>query len=235
VFRRLSQLDDIRGSLPRNGSYGQRNWSQINGIARHHSATTSGDAFTFADWHVTNPSGNRWPGVGYHFVITRDGTIQWSNSVNRISYHVGNNNSRIIGICLVGNGSFTDAQEQSWIELVRALRNSDGLNISIENIKGHNEYPGHAWNQCPGINMDTVRSRIRNSPEIKSSKEGPRMWEPTSRSIKDGAVKAMEEMTDKDKYGNAAIGQDWVDKAKDGELTLDDAAALGMYIARHSR
>ncbi|RKD73626.1 N-acetyl-anhydromuramyl-L-alanine amidase AmpD [Sinobaca qinghaiensis] len=157
MYRNLTQLVDVRGQVKRNGSFASRSWTQITGIARHHSATTSGDAFSFANYHV-NTLG--WPGIGYHFVITKDGTIQWANSIDRVSYHVGNNNTPLIGICLVGNGSFTAAQEQSYFDLVTALRSTSGINVAVSNLRGHNEYPGHASNVCPGINMDVVRTAI---------------------------------------------------------------------------
>lgn len=163
MYRNLAQLVDVRGQVKRNGSFASRSWSQITGIARHHSATTSGDAFSFANYHVDTLG---WPSVGYHFVITRDGAIQWANSVDRISYHVGNNNTPLIGICLVGSGSFTAAQEQSYFDLVTALRSTTGINVSIANLRGHNEYPGHTSNACPGINMDTVRAAIANGHPV---------------------------------------------------------------------
>src|SRR5699024_4179041 len=49
------------------------------------------------------------------------------------------------------------------------------------------------------------------SASASSKKEGPRMWNPTSRSLKESAINAMREMTDKEKYGNAAISQSWVE------------------------
>src|SRR5690625_3430011 len=83
-----------------------------------------------------------------------------------------------------------------------------------------------------GVSYKGVKSA---SASASSKKEGPRMWNPTSRSLKESAINAMREMTNREKYGNAAISQSWVEKAEKGELTMDDAAALGMYIARHTK
>lgn len=162
-YRDLPRLVDVRGQVPRNGSYRTRSWSTITDIAEHHSGTAGGDAISFGRYHVGTLG---WPGPGYHFVIIRDGTIQWCNSVNRISFNVGNSNSRVIGICIVGNGSFTAAQERSRYDLKRALMNTNGLDLKVSRNLGHNEYPGHSWNQCPGINMNTVREALRNGHPV---------------------------------------------------------------------
>lgn len=159
-FEKLPQLTDVRNSVKRNGSYATRSLSQIKDIARHHSGTNTGTAFSFANWHVDH---NGWPSIGYHFVILRDGPIQWCNGLDRVSWHVGNNNTPLIGVCLVGNGSFTEAQEKSFRELVEALRKTDGVIVSLDNVKGHNEYPGHASNACPGISMNDVRAALKSS------------------------------------------------------------------------
>jgi N-acetyl-anhydromuramyl-L-alanine amidase AmpD len=178
MFQQLPQLVDVRGSVKRNGSYQKRSLSQITGIARHHSATTSGDAFSFANYHVDTLG---WPSVGYHFVITKDGTIQWANGIDRVSYHVGNNNTPLIGVCLVGSGSFTEAQERSFFDLQAALRGTDGVEVSISDVKGHREYPGHSSNTCPGIDMDIVREAVREghpvgedlTPTLRPGDNGP--------------------------------------------------------------
>ncbi|AXF54636.1 N-acetylmuramoyl-L-alanine amidase [Salicibibacter kimchii] len=178
-YRDLPQLVDVRGNMIRNGAYSKRSWSQITDIARHHSVSTGNDGRDISGWHAND---NGWPSIGYHFVILEDGTIEWTNSVNRIGYHVGNNNTPLIGVCSIGNGSFTQAQEDSWEDLVKAIRETDGLDqISISDVKGHNEYPGHATNGCPGINMDTVRSRLRGGSGGSSS--GPPKYGPNNESF----------------------------------------------------
>ncbi|MFS1519454.1 peptidoglycan recognition family protein [Bacillus sp. SCS-151] len=66
----------------------------------HHSLTKEGSAEAFANYHVST---HNWPGIGYHFVILKDGTIVWCHNPGVMSYHVGDSNKHAIGICLVGD------------------------------------------------------------------------------------------------------------------------------------
>ena len=135
---------------------GTRNVSQVNRIARHHSATASGDVFAFQN-HWRNVL--RWITGGYHYIILRDGTVQWVYDDHVISNGVGGHNTNTIHICLVGSGNFTAAQEQSFDAIVRTIR-ARRPNITVANVLGHREFSGHASNQCPGINMVNVRARL---------------------------------------------------------------------------
>ena len=135
-----------------------RNVSQVNRIARHHSATAVGDVFAFQN-HWRNIL--RWITGGYHYIILRDGTVQWVYDDHVISNGVGNHNTNTIHICLVGNGNFTVAQEQSFDAIVRTIR-ARRPNITVGNVLGHREFSGHASNACPGTNMNTIRTRLNS-------------------------------------------------------------------------
>lgn len=129
-------------------TYATRSLSSIRQIVIHHSATTSGSAAAYAKYHVENRG---WPGIGYHFVIDKDGTINLTNYLETISYHVSGQNTRSIGICLTGNFDIqqpTTAQLNSVVRLIRFL--SDQLGRLP--IKGHNDY---AAKSCPGNNIST--------------------------------------------------------------------------------
>lgn len=69
--------------------------------------------------------------IGYHYVITRDGTVQIGRPVNTIGAHVEGHNANSIGICMVGGladdgkhgeDNFTDDQFEALRELIRTLR-----------------------------------------------------------------------------------------------------------------
>ncbi len=60
---------------------------------------------------------------------------------------------------MVGNGSFTEAQEKAFEE--RSLLALQNFGLSVEDVLGHNEFIGTATS-CPGINMDNVRKRLKN-------------------------------------------------------------------------
>lgn len=159
------EIVDVRHQLAKHPSkvYGKRNIGGIKYIVIHHSATLQGDAFSFARYHVNN---NDWPGIGYHYVILEDGTIQWTNDITVISNHVSGYNAQSVGICLVGDFTreiLEQKQKDSLKELVKNLL--EKLNLGIEAVVGHNQIkPGYT--QCPALDMDALRQYISDD-EVK--------------------------------------------------------------------
>lgn len=144
-----------------------RNVSQIKKIARHHSATASGDVFAFQN-HWRNLG---WGTGGYHEVILRDGTVQRVYNDNVTTNGIGNHNTATYHICLVGNSSFTEAQEKAFDE--RAKDAMKRFNLKVADVLGHNEFSGHGSNTCPGINMNTVRSRLNGNTAAPAPTPAP--------------------------------------------------------------
>ncbi len=54
--------------------------------------------------------------------------------------------------------TLTNAQRQATLRLTRKLM--DELNITVDNVWGHDEFPGYAWKPCPSINMENFRNRL---------------------------------------------------------------------------
>lgn len=138
--------------------YARRSRNQIKYIAIHHSASISGSAEAFADYHVNNLG---WPGIGYHYVIAKDGTISHCHDVEVISYHVGNSNRDAIGICMIGDFTKekpTPAQYQAALKLTKMLMSE--LNISSRNVLGHREFPNNSTS-CPVIDMNQFRNDLK--------------------------------------------------------------------------
>lgn len=141
----------------------KRSLSDIKGIIVHHSLTTSGSADAFANFHVKT---NGWSCMGYHYVINRDGNkdglIEWCADWTDVTPHVGNYNKYYIGICLVGDfrkQKPTQKQMKALYELLEYLMNK--LNISVENVLGHQELPSYSWKQCPALNMGELRGHLK--------------------------------------------------------------------------
>ncbi|MDC0760638.1 N-acetylmuramoyl-L-alanine amidase [Brevibacillus sp. AG] len=150
-------VKDVRASLPRHKTlkYGRRKLTDIRSAALHHSATLSGSPEAFARYHVGT---NGWPGIAYHFVVQKDGTIYWCNDPEVISYHVGNSNRHALGICLVGDFR---KQKPTPSQIEAANRLIQHLQVQIPTMKqvlGHYEYPGYAWKNCPAFLMGTFRT-----------------------------------------------------------------------------
>lgn len=142
------KIIDITDQLPKNGNYGKRSLSQIVRFVIHHSATTTGDPWQYAKYHVEN---HGWPGIGYHFVIQKDGTIYQTNSLDTISYHVEGNNTASLGICLTGNYEVETppiAQINSLVWLLKKLSSELGQ----KPIEGHRAFKS---TKCPGDHIDT--------------------------------------------------------------------------------
>ena len=157
----MAKIHDIRHKTPRTN--GTRPLSRITHIARHHSATTSGSWETF--WPYWRDH-HGWGTGGYHEIILRDGSVQLCYDPKEITNGVANQNSYIYHICVVGNGSFTQAQEATFSERCRLAM--ERLNIPVERVLGHREFPG-ASTTCPGINMDVVRERLRTGKQPAES------------------------------------------------------------------
>lgn len=143
------EVKDLRNKLPTHSfnKYEKRTLAQILSIALHHAAVNGGNAFQYGKYHV---SSKKWPGIGYHFVILPDGTIEWCHDLETISYHVGNSNHEAIGICFAGNFDVsvpTQAQLDSCYKLIDELNNIVGRKLKV---KGHTEYPDYEWKTCPG-------------------------------------------------------------------------------------
>lgn len=75
------------------------------------------DAATIHKWHVEQG----WSGIGYHYVIDRDGTVENGRPDYWIGAHVKGHNATSIGICLVGRDEFTEPQWASLWELTAKL------------------------------------------------------------------------------------------------------------------
>jgi N-acetyl-anhydromuramyl-L-alanine amidase AmpD len=153
AVKNLPKYKDMRGKLTSKGSYSTVAISKKDWIVIHHSLTLEGSAEAYARYHVTSLG---WAGIGYHYVIEKDGTIKQCHDNNIKSYHVGNSNARSIGICLTGdfrkgNQKPTDAQKESLYLLVKELKKEVP---SVSKVLGHQECPGYSWKNCPGDNWD---------------------------------------------------------------------------------
>jgi N-acetylmuramoyl-L-alanine amidase len=121
----------------------------INKIIIHCSATKEGNnvtAATIDQWHKDRG----WRGIGYHYVVALDGTIEYGRSIYETGAHVKNHNEDSIGICYVGGlGSSMEAkdtrtpeQKESLLLLLKTLKKMHP-NAAIH---GHNEFSAKA---CP--------------------------------------------------------------------------------------
>lgn len=131
-------------------------------IVIHHVGGTDRDvsAAEIHEWHLQNG----WSGIGYNFVIRKDGTIERGRPEWAIGSHAYGYNSRSIGINIVGafEGEIvpTDAQIEAASQLVAELATKYGIDVVPTNVVGHCDLMS---TDCPGNNLyselDTIRGK----------------------------------------------------------------------------
>lgn len=141
---------------------------RIDKIAIHCSFSPQGRGDNAHDidlWHTQKG----WDGIGYHYVILEDGTIQKGRWVDYAGAHVKGHNGNSIGICRIGGmdpndkskgkRDATPEQIKAIIDLSRVLINE--YELSPDDVIGHNEYP-KVWKTCPEMDMENIRENLRS-------------------------------------------------------------------------
>ncbi len=111
------------------------------GIVVHHSASRDVSAEEIDRWHkqrtYIDKNGNikHWDGIGYNFVIRKDGEIEEGRSLDRVGAHARGRNGSHIGICLTGEDEYTDKQVRALVKLLNLLIHK----FPIEKIEVHHE------------------------------------------------------------------------------------------------
>lgn len=126
----------------------------ITKIVVHCTATREGQAFGASDidaWHRQRG----WTGIGYHFVVKLDGTIEAGRPIAKIGAHVAGFNTNSIGIVYVGGvasdgktpkDTRTPAQKAALHDLIDVLK----LRYPRAEVLGHRDFPGVA-KACPSF------------------------------------------------------------------------------------
>lgn len=93
-----------------------------------------------------------WKGIGYHYVIRRDGTVETGRAENEIGAHVKGFNSQSLGICLVGGISETGKAEANYTKMQAV--SLAGLLTDLTKkypdaiVQGHRDFPNQN-KACP--------------------------------------------------------------------------------------
>jgi hypothetical protein len=74
--------------------------------------------------------------IGYHYLITKNGSVLPGRDPREIGAHAQNHNSNSIGICLTGKTEFTKEQFISAKQLVTKLL--DLYKLETKDVMGHN-------------------------------------------------------------------------------------------------
>lgn len=129
---------------------------KIDKIILHCAATPEGKDYTVAQidqWHRARG----FKGIGYHYVVYRDGSVHAGRSVEKAGAHCTGQNANSIGVCYIGGcaadgktpkDTRTAAQRAALEKLVKELLRQ----YSGATVHGHNEFANKA---CPSFNVKT--------------------------------------------------------------------------------
>lgn len=109
------------------------------------------------EWHLNKG----WSGIGYHYVIRRDGSVELGRDIEEIGAHAEGYNSVSVGVCLVGGvndkkipeANYTEAQWKTLVTLLKKLKKK----YPSARIIGHNEVAKKA---CPSFNVQKWLSTV---------------------------------------------------------------------------
>lgn len=121
-------------------------------IIVHCTATPQGKDFTVSDvdrWHRANG----WDGIGYHWLVYRDGTTHPGRDEAKAGAHCKGHNARSVGVCYVGGlatdgrtpkDTRTQEQKAALLKLLKELRRR----YPAAKIYGHRDFAAKA---CPSF------------------------------------------------------------------------------------
>lgn len=132
-------------------------------IVVHCSATPEGKPFTAKDidaWHRQRG----WAGIGYHYVIHLDGSIEAGRPEDAVGAHVEGFNRNSLGVVYIGglaeDGKFpkdtrTAEQKAALLALLRHLK-AKHPNAAVQ---GHRDFP-HVAKACPSFDAKAAYAAL---------------------------------------------------------------------------
>lgn len=134
-------------------------------IILHHAAAKTCTAQQIHSWHVANG----WAGIGYHFLVRKDGSIYRGRPEDVMGAHAGSNNYDSIGVCF--EGSFDKeqmgaVQRQAGAELVAYLKKKYG----VTTVQRHSDVNATG---CPGTHFpfDAIAYGTADpAPDVQTTK-----------------------------------------------------------------
>jgi N-acetylmuramoyl-L-alanine amidase len=189
---------------------------RITHIVIHYSATFEDQDITAADIDKMHKA-RGWKGIGYHWFIRRDGTVEIGRPESQVGAHVGGQNSGKIGICCAGGlnratgasrgvDNRTAAQVNAMTILIRGiLRRHPGAKVV-----GHRDL---AATQCPGFDAASWWAKVDKLPAPE-----PTVVKPSD------PVKTPD--VGEDRFHVVDEGDTWWSIAQEHGLSLPDLYAL---------
>ena len=129
-------------------------------IVVHHTGNPYDDDLSAEEIHRSHRA-KGWAGIGYHYVVRKDGTVEEGRPHWAVGAHAYGENNHTIGIHVCGNFEIaepTAAQIESLAMLVATICDDYGLTIDEDHVVGHRDLMPTA---CPGTNLYVLLPEIR--------------------------------------------------------------------------
>ncbi|MDF1510837.1 holin family protein [Bacillus phage vB_Bacillus_1020A] len=198
---------------------------KVTKVVCHHPAHPTWGIMEIHNYHKNSKG---WAGIGYNYLICKDGRIQEGRGKN-VGAHCSGRNSDTLGVCFQGDfdkQQMTDAQVKAGGWLIAKLIKEHGLQIN--DVLGHRDLAATA---CPGKNfrMADLKAEIlanlnpkTKTPERKLSGMKPN-W-------KDWQWKEAAEIYKKARVKGILSSDEWEKKAAAKNLTFDEIEYLNLVL-----
>lgn len=185
---------DISGDLPRHETkkHATRTAKGYKRIAVHTTDwVTTPEKLAKYDIGPNHISDTGCPGITYHDLIMKDGSIFHTLPYDEVSWHVGNFNSGSLAVALMYKCTIPNSKDQlaPTEDALKSLQTHCGdlcLKYSIEpkNVVGHRELFGTGWfwqkgsrrlrKSCPGkrVDLDLLRHNVATYMQIRLKMKG---------------------------------------------------------------
>ncbi len=135
----------------------------------HHVGIPDGDT-SAAAIHKAHLA-NGWAGIGYHYVIRKDGSIERGRPLATVGAHAEGQNYHTVGINVTGNfekETPTQSQIASLEKLLVFLCQTYDIHPSAATIVGHRNVNS---TDCPGKNLYRLLPEIRDDVALQLAEE----------------------------------------------------------------
>ena len=138
--------------------------NMTNMIVVHHTGNPTDDDLSAEEIHESHKA-QGWAGIGYHYVIRKDGTIEEGRPVWSVGAHAYGRNRDTLGIHVCGNFEIatpTEMQLNSLAELIGWLCRKYSLQASKDVVVAHRDLMATA---CCGDNLYKQLDVVRGNAE----------------------------------------------------------------------
>lgn len=129
----------------------------------HHSGTTTCTPDGVHSSHV----GNGWAGIGYHYLVRKDGTIYRGRPEDTVGAHAYGANSHSIGVCFEGNYQVEPSMPAAQLAAGQALVADIKRRWGITKVIGHKDVAG-STTDCPGKYFP-LAAIVSGTPETQNN------------------------------------------------------------------